>query len=132
MCASDLSMAPAAEAEEAQPIVLCADDSPEILEICRTILKAGGYQVFTVNSGVEALEFLKLHPVNAAVIPDRMSDINGIELAGKIKHLNKQVLVVMHCSAVSEFEKFPCIDSCISKGKGPIALRRLIASLLQK
>lgn len=132
MCASDLSIAPAVESEEAQLSVLCADDSPEILEICRTILQTDGYQVFTVSSGTEAMEFLQLHPVNAAVIPDRMSDIDGIELAAKIKRLNKQVLVVMHCSTASELEKFPCIDSCISKGKGPIALRRLIASLLQK
>jgi len=125
-------MAPTAEAEEAQPSVLCADGSQEILEICQTILKADGYQVFTVSSGTEAMEFLQLHSVNAAVIADRMSDIDGIELAAKIKHFDKQVFVVMHCNTLSEFEKLPCVDSCISKGKGPIALRRLIASLLQK
>lgn len=132
MCASDLSIAPAAEAEEAQPSVLCADSSPEILEICRAILNAGGYQVFTVSSGAAALEFLKLHPVNAAVIDDDMSDINGIELAGRIKNFNKDVVIVMYCSTLSEFDKFCGVDSCISKGKGPIALRSLIASLLQK
>ena len=132
MCASDISTAPASASGEAQPSVLCADGSPEILEICRTILKAGGYQVFTVSNGAAALEFLKLHPVSAAVIADSMSDIDGIELARKIKNVNKTVIVVMQCNRLSEFDKFPCVDSCISKGKGPIALRKLITSLLQR
>jgi two-component system alkaline phosphatase synthesis response regulator PhoP len=125
-------MAPESKSKEAQPIVLCADGSPEILEICQAILKAGGYQVFTASNGAEALESLKLHSVNAAVIADRMSDIDGIELARKIKRVDKTVVVVMQCNALSEFEKFPCVDSCISKGKGPIALRKLITSLLQR
>jgi CheY-like chemotaxis protein len=132
MCANDISVDPVPEPGEAQPSVLCADSSPEILEICQTILKAGGYQVFTVNNGAEALEFLKLHSVNAAVIADIMSDIDGVELARKIKHVDKAVVVVMQCNALSEFEKFPCVDSCIAKGKGPIALRKLITSLLQR
>ena len=34
------------------------------------MLKAGGYRVFTVSSGAAALEFLKLHPIAAAIVDD--------------------------------------------------------------
>lgn len=125
-------MAPASDSGEAQPSILCADNSPEILEICQSILTAGGYEVFTVKNGAEALEFLKLHSVRAAIIADSMADIDGVELARRIKHVDKAVIVVMQCNALSEFENFPCVDSCISKGKGPIALRKLITTLLQR
>jgi CheY-like chemotaxis protein len=104
---------------QVQSTVLCVDGSPDILEICRTILKASGYQVFTVSSGAAALDFLKLHSITAAIIDDTMPDMSGL-------------IVVMYCGALHEEERFPFVDSCLPKGKGPVALRKLLGSLLQK
>ena len=115
-----------------QSTILCADGSPQILEICRTILKAGGYQVFTVSSGAAALDFLRLHSISAAVIDDTMPDMSGPDLAREIKRFAEDVIVVMYCGAMREEERFPFVDSCLSKGKGPVALRKLLGSLLQK
>jgi CheY-like chemotaxis protein len=41
------------------PSILCVDDSEEMLLICRTVLEAAGYQVFTASGGGGALEFLQ-------------------------------------------------------------------------
>jgi CheY-like chemotaxis protein len=117
---------------QARPSILCVDDSPDILDICRTMLQADGYQVFTANSGPDALQFLKLHPVDAVVIDNIMPGMNGVDLAREIKRLAGNVLVVMYSSSLREDERFPFVDSCLSKGTGPIALRRLLDSLLRK
>ena len=117
---------------QSHPSVLCADNSPGILEICKTILQADGYQVFTVGTGAAALEFLKLHTVNVAIIDDSMSDIEGIELARQIKLRDNAAIVVMFCNNLLEYEKIPSVDAFLSKGNGPIALRKLIATLLQR
>jgi DNA-binding response OmpR family regulator len=123
---------PASRPGQFQSTILCADGSPEILEICRTILKADGYQVFTVSSGAAALDFLKLHSIAAAIVDDTMPDMSGMDLAREIKHSTENVIVVMYCGALSEEERFPFVDSSLSKGKGPVALRKLLHSLLQK
>ena len=127
-----ISSISASRPEQVQATILCADGSPEILEICRTILKAGGYQVFTVSSGATALDFLKLHSITAAIIDDTMPDMSGMDLAREIKHSAEDVIVVMYCGTLREEERLPFVDSCLSKGKGPVALRKLLGSLLQK
>ena len=111
---------------------MCVDDSPEILEICESILEAGGYQVFTARTGAEALELIKVHLVDAVVVDNVMPGMNGMVLAERIKALTKDVLVVMYGSELNQNESFPGIDSCLYKGRGPLALRALLDALLQK
>jgi CheY-like chemotaxis protein len=130
VCAT--SPVPASSPEQFQSTILCADGSPEILEICRTILKADGYQVITVNSGAAALDFLRLHTVSAVVMDDTMPDMSGLDLAREIKGSAEDVIVVMYCGDLREEERFPFIDSCLSKGKGPVALRKLLGSVLHR
>lgn len=130
MCA--ISPAPAMDAKESRLSILCVDDSLEILEICRTILEADGYQVFTARRAERGLELLKLHSVDAAVIDNMMPGMNGADLAREIKRSAGQVLVVMYSGTLRENETFPFVDACLPKGKGPIALRKLLGSLLHK
>jgi CheY-like chemotaxis protein len=115
-----------------RPSILCVDDSQEILEICQTILEADGYQVFTSSSGAGALELLQLHSVDAAVIDNIMPGMSGIQLAREIKSNASDVLVVMYSGTLRGDESFPFVDACLPKGKGPLALRKLLGLLLQK
>lgn len=112
--------------------ILCVDDSEDILLICRTILEAGGYQVFTASNGQKALELLQLHRVDAAVIDNIMLGMNGLELAREIKRAAAGIRVVMFSSTGHPDESFPFVDSYVSKGQGPLALRNLLGSLLRK
>jgi CheY-like chemotaxis protein len=112
--------------------ILCVDDSQEILEICRTILTAGGYLVLTSNSGAGALELLQLHSIDAAVIDNIMPGINGLDLAREIKSSDRDILVVMYSGTLHRDESFPFVDACLPKGEGPLALRKLLGLLLQK
>jgi CheY-like chemotaxis protein len=115
-----------------RPSILCVDDSQEILEICRTILEAGGYLVSTASSGAEALELLQLHSMDAAVIDNIMLGMNGLDLAHQIKSSAPNVLVVMYSGTLRNDESIPFVDACLPKGEGPLALRKLLGLLLQK
>jgi CheY-like chemotaxis protein len=115
-----------------QPSILCVDDSEEILLICRTVLEAEGYQVFTAASAPAALELLHMHSVNAAVIDNVMPGMSGIALAREIKRVASDVRVILFSSLERPDESVPFIDSYLSKGQGPIALRKLIGLLLKK
>jgi CheY-like chemotaxis protein len=112
--------------------VLCVDDSEEILVICRTILEAAGYQVFTASNGPLALEMLKMHPVRLAIIDSVMPGMSGTELAREIKRTSADIRVIMFTSSDRPEESTPFIDSYVSKGRGPLALRDLVRTLLKK
>jgi CheY-like chemotaxis protein len=117
---------------QTRPRILCVDDSQEILEICQIMLERDGYQVFTSNSGAGALELLRVHSVDAAVIDNVMPGMSGIDLARQIKSSASDVLVVMYSSTLRGDERFPSVDACLPKGEGPLALRKLLGLLLQK
>src|ERR1051326_6791636 len=85
--------------------ILCVDDSPDMLEICRTVLEANGYHVLTACSGLEALELLRDHAVDAAVVDTVMPEMNGIALAREIKMAFPAVLVVMFSGSLRGDER---------------------------
>jgi len=111
--------------------VLCVDDSPEMLEICETVLKAGSYQVLTALNGLQALGLLRRHKVDAAVLDAVMPGMNGFALAQEIKTAFPAALVVMYSSSLRGDEDSPFIDFFVSKGKGPLFLRNLLNLELQ-
>jgi CheY-like chemotaxis protein len=96
------------------------------------MLEAAGYQVFTTSNGAGALELLRLHSVDAAVIDNIMPGMSGIDLAREIKSSAGNVFVVMYSGTLRENESFPFVDACLPKGKGPLALRKLLGLVLQK
>jgi CheY-like chemotaxis protein len=112
--------------------VLCVDDSEEILLICRTILEAGGYQVFTASNGADALQLLRMHAMDAVIIDNVMPGMTGLELARAIRHTGDAIRVIMFSSTGHPDESFPFIDSYVSKGQGPLALRKTLGHLLRK
>jgi two-component system, OmpR family, aerobic respiration control protein ArcA len=114
------------------PSILCVDDSQEILLICRTVLEADGYQVFTANNAASALELLAEHPMHAVVIDNVMPGMSGVVLAQEIKRVSSDVPVILFSSLERPDEIVPFIDSYLSKGQGPLALRKLIRVLLHR
>lgn len=130
MCA--VSSTSLTKMEPGHPSILCVDDSEEILLICQTILEADGYHVFTASSAPAALELLQMHPVAAAVIDNMMPGMSGIALAREIKRVASGVQVVLFSSLERPDESGPFIDSYLSKGQGPLALRKLIGLLLHR
>ena len=114
------------------PSILCVDDSQEILLICRTVLEADGYQVFTANNAASALELLAEHPMHAVVIDNVMPGMSGVVLAQEIKRVSSETPIILFSSLERPDEAIPYIDSYLSKGQGPLALRKLVRVLLQR
>jgi DNA-binding response OmpR family regulator len=114
------------------PSILCVDDSNEILLICQTVLEADGYQVFTAGSAAAALHLLRTYPIDAVVLDNVMPGMSGIALAQEIKRMSSDVPVILFSSLERPDEVVPYIDSYLSKGQGPLALRKLIRVLLHR
>ncbi|HZE25265.1 MAG TPA: response regulator [Blattabacteriaceae bacterium] len=115
-----------------RPCILCVDDSEEIRLICQTVLEADGYQVITAGSGAAALKLLHTGSIDAVVIDNVMPGMSGIVLAQEIKRISPGLPVILFSSLERPDEIVPFIDSYLSKGQGPLALRKMIRVLLHK
>jgi CheY-like chemotaxis protein len=130
MCSTSRSMVD--NPVQPKPTVLCVDDSEDMLLICRTALESGGYEVFTAANGVEALELLKKHPVDAAIIDKVMPGMCGADLAREIKRVDANIPVIMFSSSGRPAELAEFVDCYLSKGHGPLELRKLVGLLLHR
>jgi response regulator RpfG family c-di-GMP phosphodiesterase len=66
-----------------QPILL-VDDEPEILFSLRGLLRKE-FELYTAESGAEALAILRQHPVHVIMTDQRMPQMTGVELLARVK-----------------------------------------------
>ncbi len=67
--------------------ILLVDDEPDILEIIGYNLSAEGYQIFTAENGIEALEEARKHTPNLIILDVMMPEMDGIEACEKLRNI---------------------------------------------
>lgn len=82
--------------------ILIVDDEKDILEIISTYAKKEGYNIITAKNGNEAIEHFRINKVDLIILDIMMPDINGYEVAMKIKKTRKVPIIML--SARSEEE----------------------------
>jgi CheY-like chemotaxis protein len=114
------------------PAILCVDDSQNMLIICKAILEAGGYAVFTASDGHAGLAALRLHPIDLVVIDNRMPGMTGAELAQEIKRAYKDLPVLMFSDSDGKPPSASTVDVFLNKKNGPRALCDAVGLLLAR
>jgi len=87
--------------------ILCVDDEADALANLRELLELLGYQVDVASCGREALELASIHKYDLALIDFRMPEMNGLELASKLKSNSPcmiTLLVTAYINAEQESE----------------------------
>jgi CheY-like chemotaxis protein len=102
-----------------------------MLLICRAILEANGYRVFTAPSGPAGLDTLKNHAVDVVVIDNRMPGMTGAELAQEIKRIYHLPVLLFSDSGPTPAPS-SCIDLFLNKQSGPRALCNAVGLLLSR
>ncbi|MEW5975126.1 MAG: sigma-54 dependent transcriptional regulator [Acidobacteriota bacterium] len=76
--------------------ILVVDDEEGIRNYLKTLLKLKGYEVNTVESGTEALEYFSSNPSPSLVLLDiLMPEIDGLETLKRLRKAEKEVPVIM-------------------------------------
>ena len=65
--------------------VLVVDDEPNIVELLTVSLKFQGFEVFSANSGTEALRVAREVNPDAYIMDVMMPGMDGFELLGKLR-----------------------------------------------
>ena len=76
--------------------VLCVDDERPALEALTEAVKKAlpSADIFAYRSGTEALALLAKNPVDVALLDIEMREINGLELAKRLKELCRGVGII--------------------------------------
>lgn len=65
--------------------ILVVDDHPDAAESLATLLRTWGHKIYIAHSGINGYELSKIHEPEAAILDIALPDIDGYQLARKIK-----------------------------------------------
>ena len=74
--------------------VLIIDDEPGIRDACERILKRMNFTVFKAGRGDEGLEILKNGKISIVLLDLKMPGMDGLEVLGHIRRMDKSVQVI--------------------------------------
>jgi CheY-like chemotaxis protein len=96
--------------------ILCIDDNDGVLSYHKALLERRGYEVLTAASARQGLRLAEVASVAAVIVDYHMPEMNGHEVATKIKRIRPQVPIVMVSSDRTVPEHaLDAVDAFVSK-----------------
>jgi CheY-like chemotaxis protein len=77
------------------PTILCIDDFKPGLQTRKSFLEQFGFEVLTASSGAEGLQLLQAHHIDAIVLDYRMPEMDGEELAKRVRQISKSLPLLL-------------------------------------
>jgi CheY-like chemotaxis protein len=95
--------APAAPPATTTETILVVEDRQEVRELAREILESNGYEVIEARDPMEALSIAAQHPapIDLLLTDLVMPQMNGLELAKRLKSLRPEIQVLYMSGFVS-------------------------------
>lgn len=98
--------------------ILAVDDDQSTRRIVTKLLSERGYQVDAVADGAEALELVRQHPYDLAVLDYEMPLMNGVELYRHISKLRPSTVGIFLTAHTRLDTVFPAVEAGITRVLG--------------
>lgn len=116
-------------------ILVVDDDTMNHKIISHIMREEPEYKLFFTNSGIEALERMKVHFYDLVLLDVKMADMDGLETLQRIREFSDVPVVLMTgdktLNTSSDFAKLGC-DDYITKPFLPILLKEVIHNMTKK
>ena len=116
--------------------ILVVDDDPTICLVCRTVLEAGGYQVFTASTATEGLNLAASEQPDLVVLDIMMEEVDsGFQAAKQLQERQPGLPILMLSSIagasaqVFDTSSLP-VKQLLDKPIQPEVLLRKVRTLL--
>ncbi len=76
-------------------VILVVDDDPPIREALAAGLKKLGHEILTAGTGSAALEEVRRHPVDLAIIDLKLPDMDGTDLFAALRIIRPEAIAIM-------------------------------------
>ena len=73
--------------------IMVVDNEPDIVDLTRTVLELGGYNVITAHSGEECLRQLEKEPVDLVLLDIMMPGMSGWDVFNRINKKSPSIKV---------------------------------------
>jgi DNA-binding NtrC family response regulator len=91
--------------------ILLVDDEPEILFSLQGLLRRE-FELNTASSGKQALEILAQHPIHVVMTDQRMPEMTGVELVGRVKNQYPDAIRILFTG----YADIKAVIECINRG----------------
>lgn len=99
-------------------MVLCIDDSEDMLDCEKALLESLGYGVLTAPSGGQGLELASIYSVDVVIVDYFMPEMSGHEVAIEMRRLRPQAPIIMLSGAGGVPEQaLKCVDAFVAKDR---------------
>lgn len=118
-----------------QHILIVDDDTMNHKIISHIMREEPEYKLFFTNSGIEALERMKVHFYDLVLLDVKMADMDGLETLRRIREFSDVPVVLMTgdktLNTSSDFAKLGC-DDYITKPFLPLLLKEVIHNMTKR
>lgn len=90
--------------------ILIVDDEPPILRLLSQVFTKAGYEVFTAESGRDALKIIEENNIMVMFFDLNMPVMNGMELCKSVKSIKPMSIIYAITGYASLFELSECLD----------------------
>src|SRR6266540_2649707 len=79
-----------------QPVIVVAEDDPQVLKLVARVLTDAGYRVVTATDGTRALQAMMDEPADLVLLDVCLGDVSGFDVCRQLKaNLRTQLTPVM-------------------------------------
>lgn len=75
--------------------ILVVDDVKEAVEAIRKILEKGGHEVLGYTDELAAIDHVKNHPVDLAILDIKLKKMDGVEVLGRLNEVQPGIRTIM-------------------------------------
>jgi len=119
-----------ADSEPKRAVLLCIDDSEDVLECEKSFLESFGYTVLTAASGDKGLELASTHSVDVVIVDYFMPEMNGEEVAMEMRRVRPLAPIILLTGAVDVPDQaLSLVDALVPKDRLASELLPAIALL---
>ena len=119
-----------ADSEPKRAVLLCIDDSEDVLECEKSFLESFGYTVLTAASGDKGLELASTHSVDVVIVDYFMPEMNGEEVAMEMRRVRPLAPIILLTGAVDVPDQaLSLVDALVPKDRLASELLPTIALL---
>jgi CheY-like chemotaxis protein len=110
--------------------ILIVDDNPPMSIALADILVLKGFEAYSANSGAEALDVMRDHPVDILLTDVKMPEMNGVELCRETRKIYPNITaLLMTAYAADELIQQGMAEGVRTVLTKPVDINYLIAYL---
>ncbi|MCA9734522.1 MAG: response regulator [Deferribacteres bacterium] len=112
--------------------ILLVEDEQSQRMLYKQVLSEDGYTVFDAKDGVQALNIVRLHSPDLAILDIRLSGEDGLDLMGQLLQINNNMPVILHSAYSAWKDNFrgKMADAYIIKSSDLTELRNAVNKFL--